>query len=253
MTLSGASMTISLLHALTMLAYALHIGGGAIGLVSGTVAAFARKGGRLHRTAGTIFVVSMVVMAVFAFYLAVVTPDQVNLFISVFAFYLVATAWLTVWRKEGTSGLLEKISMLVAFLLLAPFAILVFQVAIGAPPMFKSTVAFKGPVLIALYGFTSVLAIAALSDAKVVLAGGISGAPRIARHLWRMCVGLTMAAGSAFTNGLPRLLPGPFHVPPEFFLPQFMPLILLVFWMIRVRATGWYQQNSVSLTSSGGG
>ncbi|MGZ5959520.1 MAG: hypothetical protein ACXWLE_00370 [Rhizomicrobium sp.] len=244
-------MTTSQFHALTMLAYALHIGGGAVGLVSGTVAAFARKGGQLHRAAGTIFVVSMVVMAVFAFYLAVVTPDQVNLFISVFVFYLVATAWLTVWRVEGTSGLLEKIALVVAIILLAPFAALAFQLAIGAPPMFKSTVAFKGPVLIALYGFTSVLAIAAFSDAKVVLAGGISGAPRIARHLWRMCVGLTMAAGSAFTNGLPRLLPGPFHVPPEFFLPQFLPLGVLVFWMIRVRLTGWYKRNSVTHASSG--
>ena len=238
-------------HALTVLAYALHIGGGAIGLVSGTVAAFARKGGRLHRTAGTIFVVAMVVMAVFAFYLAIVTPDQVNLFISVFALYLVATAWLTVWRKEGASGLLEKIALLVAITLLAPFAILVIELAIGAPPMFKSTVAFKGPVLVALYGFTTVLAIAAVSDAKVVMAGGISGAPRIARHLWRMCVGLTMAAGSAFTNGLPRLLPGPFHVPPEFFLPQFVPLGLLVFWLIRVRFTGWYKQNAVTFEPSG--
>lgn len=245
-------MTTSLFHVLTAFAYALHIGGGAIGLVSGTVAAFARKGGRLHRTAGTIFVISMVVMALFAFYLAVVTPDQVNLFISVFVFYLVATAWLTVWRSEGTSGLLEKIAMIVAILLLAPFAILVIQLAIGAPPMFTSTVAFKGPVLIALYGFTTILAIAAVSDVRLVMAGGISGAPRIARHLWRMCVGLTMAAGSAFTNGLPRLLSGPFHVPTEFFLPQFVPLGLLVFWLIRVRLTGWYKRNSITLAPSGG-
>jgi uncharacterized membrane protein len=245
-------MPTSPLHALTILAYTVHIGGGVIGLVSGTVAAFAQKGGQLHRTAGTIFVISMVVMAVFALYLAVVIPDQVNLFISVFVFYLVATAWLTIWRKEGSSGLLEKIAMLVAFILLAPFAILVFQVAIGAPTMFKSTVAFKGPVLVALYGITTVLAIAAISDAKLVLAGGISGAPRIARHLWRMCLGLTLAAGSAFTNGLPRLLPGPFHVPPEFFLPQFVPLGLLVFWLIRVRFTGWYKQASVTLASHGG-
>jgi hypothetical protein len=88
--------------------------------------------------------------------------------------------------------------------------------------------------------------IGALADAKVVLAGGIAGAPRIARHLWRMCLGLTMAAGSAFTNGLPRLLPGPMHVTPIFFLPQFLPLILLVFWMIRVRFTGWYAKGAVT-------
>ncbi len=80
----------------------------------------------------------------------------------------------------------------------------------------------EGPVLIAIYSFTTVLAIAAIADVKVVLAGGITGAPRIARHLWRMCLGLTLATGSAFTNGFSRFLPGPHHVPPVFFLPQFV-------------------------------
>jgi hypothetical protein len=193
----------------------------------------------------------MLVMAVFAFFLAVVLPDQVNLFISAFALYLVTTAWMTVWRAEGRIGLGEKLALIVAVMLLAPFAILSLQLALGAPPLFKSTVALEGPVLVAIYGFTAVLGIAAISDAKVVLAGGISGPPRIARHLWRMCLGLMLAAGSAFTNGLPRLLPGPHHVPPAFFLPQFLPLGLLIFWMIRVRFTGWFKQSAILNVQSG--
>ena len=231
-----------MLRDMTILAFVIHIGGGFIGLASGAVAAFARKGGYLHRKAGTVFVVSMLVMATFAAYLAVAVPDQItNLFIGAFAFYLVATAWMTVRRREGTTGLFEKIALFVALCLCAPFAILAFQLATGLAPLFKSAVPFEGPVLIAIYGFTSVLAIAAIGDAKVVLAGGISGAPRIARHLWRMCLGLTLATGSAFTNGFARLLPGPYHVPAFFFFPQFLPLGLLIFWIIRVRFTGWRQ------------
>lgn len=223
-----------------MLAFVLHIGGGTVGLVAGTVAAFARKGGRLHRAAGTLFFGSMLVMVIFAAYLAVVMPDQlVNLFIATFAIYLVTTGWMTVRRQPGTIGLPERLAVLVALILSAPFAILSFQLATGLDPLFKSAVPFEGAVLIAIYGFTSVLLIAAIGDVTVVLAGGISGAPRIARHLWRMCLGLTLAAGSAFTNGLARLLPGPYHVPLVFFLPQFLPLGLLIFWMIRVRFTGW--------------
>jgi hypothetical protein len=230
---------------LTMLAFVLHIAAGTLGLVSGTVAAFAPKGGRLHRTAGNVFFVSMLVMAAFACWLAVAMPGQiVNLFIGTFAFYLVATAWLTVRRKEGAIGLSEKIALFVALALCAPFAILAFQLATGMAPFFKSAVPLRGPVLIAIYAFTCVIAIAAIADAKVVFAGGIAGAPRIARHLWRMCLGLTLAAGSAFTNGLPRLLPGPMHVTPIFFLPQFVPLGLLIFWMIRVRFTGWIRQET---------
>jgi hypothetical protein len=123
----------------------------------------------------------------------------------------------------------------------APFVILSVQLAFGLPLFVKSGIALKGPVLIAIYSFTAVLVIAAIGDAKVVFAGGITGAPRIARHLWRMCVGLTLATGSAFTNGFARFLPGPYHVPVVFFLPQFLPLILLIFWMIRVRFTGWFR------------
>jgi len=229
-----------LLHGTTVLAFILHIGGGAIGLVSGTVAALARKGGALHRKAGTIFVVSMLVMGVFAIYLAVVEPDQItNVFICTLAIYLVSTAWMAVHRKEGTSGLFEKVAVAVALCLCAPFAILTFQLATGLPPLFKSAVPFKGAVLIAIYSFTSVLILAFIGDARVVLSGALSGVARISRHLWRMCLGLTLAAGSGFTNGFARLLPGPYHVPTVFFLPQFLPLGLLVFWMIRVRSTGW--------------
>lgn len=43
------------------------------------------------------------------------------------------------------------------------------------------------------------------------IAGGISGVARISRHLWRMCLGLTLALGSG---------------------------LLLIFWLIRVRMSG---------------
>jgi uncharacterized membrane protein len=236
-----------ILHPLTLLAFVLHIGGGAIGLVSGTVAVIARKGGRLHRQAGTMFVIAMVVMAVFGCYLGFVMPDQrVNVFISIFTLYLILTAWLAIKRRGGVIGLSEKIALLVGVCLCAPFAILSFQLALGFTPLFQSAVPFKGPVLIAIYSFTAVLALAAIGDARVVLAGGISGVSRISRHLWRMCLGLTLAAGSGFTNGFARLLPGPYHVPLAFFLPQFIPLGLLVFWMIRVRTTGWLRPAPVA-------
>jgi hypothetical protein len=231
---------------LTTLAYVLHIGSGTIGLFSGTVAAFARKGGRLHRQAGKFFTASMLVMAVFAVYLAIVRPGQiVNLFIGTFAGYLVATAWLTVWRKPGATGLSEKFALLIVVTLLLPFGILSFDLVTGLPLPFKSAVPIEGPVLIALYSFTLVIAIAAITDAVVVVKGGVSGTARIARHLWRMCLGLTLAAGSAFTNGLPRLLPGHVHVTTIFFVPQFVALGLLIFWMIRVRFTGWYRKSTI--------
>jgi len=92
--------------------------------------------------------------------------------------------------------------------------------------------------------------IAVIADVRLVFAGGIAGAPRIARHLWRMCLGLTLAAGSAFTNGLPRLLPGPMRVTFWNFVPQLLVLALLVFWLIRVRFTRWYAAHQLAAASA---
>jgi hypothetical protein len=182
-------------------------------------------------------------MAVLADYLAVAMPDQIpNLFIGTFTIYLVLTAWMTVRRQERTIGIAEKAALLVIVCLWLPFAILSFQLATGLTPSFKSAVPLEGPVRIAIYSFTLLVAMAAIGDARMVLAGGIGGVHRIARHLWRMCLGLALAAGSAFTNGLPRLLPHSVHVPLILlFVPQFLALGLLIYWMIRVRFTGWYK------------
>jgi hypothetical protein len=225
----------------TVLAFVVHIAAGAVGLVSGTIAVMARKGGYLHRKAGTVFVASVVVTAVFAIYLGFAVPDQItNVFIGTFVLYLVVTGWMTVRRRVGASGFFEKWALLVALCLCAPFAILTVQLAVGLPPLFASAVPFKGPVLIAIYAFTTVLALAAIGDARVAFAGELSGVARISRHLWRMCLGLTLIVGSGFTNGFARLLPGPYHVPTGFFLPQFLPLGLMIFWMIRVRFARWH-------------
>ncbi len=246
--------------AITSVAFFVHITGGTVGQVSGLVAVSTRKGGQVHRVAGTIFFGAMLTMAVFADYLAVVRPGQIpNLFIGTFALYLVVTAWLTVRRPEGRIGLTEKLAMAAALCLLAPFALLSFDLATGLPPPFKSATPLKGAVMIAVYSFTTMLLVAAVSDARVLLVGGLSGARRIARHLWRMCLGLTLAVGSAFTNGLPRLLPKSVHLPDAvLFGPQLACLAVLVIWMIRVRFTPWYRQHKARLnfdaiSSSAGG
>jgi hypothetical protein len=36
-----------------------------------------------------------------------------------------------------------------------------------------------------------------------------------------------------FTSAVP--IPGPYHVPPAFFYPQFLPVAVMLYWMIRIR------------------
>lgn len=212
-------------------------------MCAGIVAMSSPKGGRAHRLSGTGFFVSMLIMAVLADYLAVAIPEQIpNLFIGTFTIYLVATAWLTVRRKERSVGIPEKVALLVVLCLCLPFAVLSFQLAAGLEPSFRSATPLEGPVRVAIYSFTLLVAMAAIGDARLVQTGGVTGVRRIGRHLWRMCLGLTLALGSAFTNGLPRLLPKTMHIPLILlFIPQLSALVLMIFWMIRVRFTGWYK------------
>jgi uncharacterized membrane protein len=224
---------------LTTMVFALHILGGIVGVGAGLVAVCATKGGRLHRRAGDVFVIAMLVMGIFAAVLGVIRPDQIiNVFIAGLTLYLVATAWLTARRGDAVSGAPQWVALAVSLVLWAPFAVLIFQIVTGVT-VFKSAFKIEGPILIALLVFAAIITIAVIGDLRVVLNRSISGTPRIARHLWRMCFGLTLALGSAFTNGFARLLPGPYHVPPAFFLPQLLMLGVLLYWAVRVRFPGW--------------
>lgn len=223
----------------TMLVFALHILSGAVAMGSGVVALTVRKGGRFHRTSGDVFVVSMVVMTISAAILGAVRPGQtINIFIAVFTLYLVATAWLTAKQTETVSSGPAIASLVVSLLLCAPFALIDFQIVTGVK-VFQTAFEIKGPILIALCVFSAVMATAAIGDLRVVLSHGVSGIARVARHLWRMCFAVALTFGSAFTNGFARLLPGPYHVPPIFFLPQLLMLLVLFYWIVRVRFPGW--------------
>jgi hypothetical protein len=104
--------------------------------------------------------------------------------------------------------------------------------------------------------------LAAAGDVRMLLRGGIFGAKRIARHLWRMCFGLFIAAGSFFmgpSNRPLRLLStvglGQ-HIPPALFsttlylILTILPLVLLIFWLIRIRFANAYNAKSLPRTSS---
>jgi hypothetical protein len=44
----------------------------------------------------------------------------------------------------------------------------------------------------------SVMLLAAAGDVRMLVHGGVLGAKRTARHIWRLCFGLFIAAGSFF-------------------------------------------------------
>ena len=63
---------------------------------------------------------------------------------------------------------------------------------------------------------------------------GISGTQRTARHLWRMCFALFVASASVFLARA-HLFPAVLQKTGALVLLSFLPLILMVFWLIRIR------------------
>jgi len=216
-----------------------HIAGGAIAILSGAAAIWSRKGERVHRAFGTIFFVSMLIMASGATYLGVQLGQIGNAVAGAFTFYLVGTAWATVQRGENKIGAFEYIAF-VAALGVAAF-MLYFGVRGLDNPRLDGT-----PVAQASIALGGVVAVAALLDLKVIIQGGIAGAARIARHLWRMCFGFFVATGSFFI-GQQKIMPAwILEGRPLLFALGLAPLFFLVFWMIRVRMTNWYKSDAIA-------
>ena len=217
----------------------LHIAGGTVGIISGAVALLAHKGGRLHRAAGTIFLVSMLTMATIGAATSpfLPVPSMPNVVAGTLTLYLVATGWVAIKRENGRIGRFEKSGLGVALAIVAAGAIFILM-AMNSP----TGKIVKTPPQ-AFYVFAIVGAIAAAGDLKMILRGGLSGSARIARHLWRMSAALTIASGSFFL-GQQRIMPVFIQGSPWLFAPVIAPLLLMLFWRIRVRLMPWVKNPS---------
>jgi len=223
---------------------AVHIAAGSLAIVSGFAALAVAKGERLHRVFGTVFFVSMLINSALAVYLAFFgppigaggAPPSASVPVAILTFYLVATAWMTVRRQERHVGPFEVGAFLAASCVAA--ALLIFGVqAAGIPAERLQGFPMR------YYIFASFAAFAALFDLKVILAGGISGVARIARHLWRMCFGLFFASAFFFV-GQQKILPAFLHGWPAL-VPAFAPLVLMIFWLLRVRLTNRFRNVAI--------
>ena len=223
-TLQVASESPWLVHAGAATILFLHIGGGSVAIVAGAMALAFRKGGRAHRLAGNVFFGSMLVMAsigalVSPFLLtAQGEPKLTDSAVGFFTCYLVVTSWLTVRRKAGTIGRSEVAAFLFASLLAA--ALVLIGTGMAAPGDY--------------YALSGIVALAAAFDLKVILSRGITGAPRIARHLWRMCLALFVAVGSFFL-GQQRVMPEFMQGSPWLAVPPLAVLAAMLFWLLKLR------------------
>ncbi len=201
-----------------------HIGGGGIGLVSGTVALLARKGGKLHRGMGNVFFVSMLAMAGIGAVGALYLDDRINSLAGFMTLYFLATGWATARRRKEGVGAFEIAALFYAL-----------AGASAAPILAWTASQTPDGGWTPFYIFSSVIALAALCDLKVIVRRGIPGAQRVARHVWRMCFALFVATLSVFL-GQAEVFPAPLRESLLILVVLALsPLGFLIFWMLRVR------------------
>src|SRR6266851_1706039 len=232
-----------------------HILGGSLGLLSGTAAMTFRKGSPRHVLAGRVFVASMLIMGVFAAYLAITRHQPNNIGGGILTVYLIGTAWLTARRKDGETSRWDWVWLLI------PLANGILLWMTGVKVLRSGHSSLGGVPVGMMFFLGSVCLLAAAGDVRMLVRGGVAGVKRISRHLWRMCFGLFIASGSFFFGGSNRplrllstvgirkyLSPAIFNTTLYLVL-TILPLILLIFWLIRVRFTNAY--NGKSMPSAG--
>lgn len=197
-----------------------HVLAGMIALIVGYVALFAAKGARLHKRTGRIFVYAMIVMGLLGSLLAVIHPmgHPTNIVAGLVTFYLVSTGMLSA-QKTWRPGRIDVAIAVLAFLL----ALAAFNVGMGGT-------AGASPSIV----FGTVALLGGIGDVRVIRNGGIQGRRRIARHVWRMCLGMVVAAGSFFLGPRGRV-PGFMYYPSLLPIPVLVPVAMMVFWIARLR------------------
>lgn len=221
-----------------------HIIGGLIGIAAGYVALSALKGASLHRKSGMVFVYAMLIMSASGAMMAMLKLNRGNVMGGALTFYMVATALLTIRPRVRRVAWMD----LAALLLGLSVGIAAFTFGVSA--LHSATGKLDGypPPLNFIFGTIALLS--AAGDTRMLLAGGLQGAPRIARHLWRMCFALFIAAASFFLvtkrpigliRGLLRMLglagqfPQALRIPALFAVPVVVPLLAMLYWLWRVR------------------
>ncbi|MGM9483268.1 DUF2306 domain-containing protein [Roseateles sp. NT4] len=213
-----------LVHAAAAVVLYLHIGAGTAAVLAGTAAFVFRKGSRLHRQVGNAFVIAMLIMSAIGATVApfLPTPERGSVVAGMLTFYLVLSGWAAVKRQPGEIGAFDYGLLLTSLTVVAASAWLMSLAA--QSPAGK----LDGQPAAAFVMFMIIGSLAAVGDLRLILRRGVTGAMRLARHLWRMTVAFFIAANSLFL-GQQQLFPEALRG--WLFLPALLILGLLLYWL----------------------
>lgn len=206
----------------------LHIAGGSLALLAGGVALYARKGNTLHRRSGALFAAAMLLMAASAIPLALIAEKPTSLMGGILVVYLVVTSLITIRRTHRRLDWVSMASMLAALSIGIAFT------RLGLDGLNSGDGTLDGLPPQPMFIFGTMAFLAALGDLRMTMAHEVRRPYRIARHLWRMCFALLLAAVSFFF-GQANVIPEPIRHTPLLAMPPLAVIVSLVYWMVRVR------------------
>jgi hypothetical protein len=210
-----------------------HIVAGGLAIIFGGVALVASKGATLHRRSGLLFVYAILTMgisgAILALRQSLTNPNVLGGFLSA---YFVVTALITVRPVSAWTRRLNLAALLVVI------ALTLFEIGLGFKALASPNGTLNGVPFFMPFFLATITTLAAAGDIRMMMRSGtFRAAPRLARHLWRMCFALFIAAGSFFSirERVAKVLPEPFTTPAMRALPVELVFVAMFYWLWRVR------------------
>jgi uncharacterized membrane protein len=210
-----------------------HIVAGGLAIIFGGVALVASKGATLHRRSGLLFVYAMLTMGISGSILALrQSLTNANVLGGFMSAYFVITALTTVRPVSAWTRRLNSVALLVVI------ALSLIEIGLGFKALASPGGTINGVPFFMLFFLATVTTLAAAGDIRMLRSGALRAAPRLARHLWRMCFALFIAAGSFFSvrERVAKILPEPFTTPTMRALPVALVFAAMFYWLWRVRA-----------------
>ena len=202
-----------------------HITAGVLALVFGYAALYATKGATVHRRSGMLFVYAIVTMSLSGALMDAwkTWSITVNVVAGLMTFYFVTTGLLTVRPRAQESLWIDRAA--VAFVL----TVSVLAFAAGLDMMRRGRPEAAPSFIFGIVGL-----LAATGDIRVLRGRVMQGARRIARHLWRLCFAMWVAAASFFW-GPPRRVPEVLRIPELQAVAVLLPIAVMLYWLWRLR------------------
>lgn len=216
----------------------IHIVAGGLAIVLGFTALFVKKGGTIHRRSGLLFVCAMLVMGTSASIVAFrENPADPNVVAGIAPLYFVVTALMTV-RPDAASSSSGRRIHLAAISVAASLAL--YCTVLGVVALHSPDRGANGVPFVMHFAVAVLMMTAAAGDVRFMRNPAPVRGPRLARHLWRMCFALFIAAGSFFSirERVGRILPEPFTSGPMRAVPILLLLGAMAYWLWRVRDRG---------------